>query len=159
METHLKPAKEILLVEDDAGDAELTVAALETNGAEGITVVRDGVQALDYIHRREEFAARAAGQPALILLDLKMPKLSGPEVLRQLKANPETRSIPVVILSSSREPRDLELCYQIGANAYVVKPVEYQQFVETVRVLRQFWLTMNELPSMKQTPIQPLGQA
>ncbi len=143
-------SREILLVEDDAGDAELTVAALETNGAEDIRVVRDGVQALDYIYRREQFAGRPDRQPALILLDLKMPRLNGAEVLKQLKSDPKTRPIPVVILSSSREPRDLEQCYRIGVNAYIVKPVEYQRFVDSMRVLQDFWLRMNELPPLIQ---------
>ncbi len=148
MEPRVRPAREILLVEDDAGDAELTVAALENGTPQEISVVHDGVEALDYIYRRQEFAQRPAGQPALILLDLKMPKLDGHTVLRQLKSDPGTRSIPVVVLSSSREPRDLELCYHLGVNAYVVKPVEYRQFVDTMHVLRQFWLTINELPPM-----------
>ncbi len=143
-------SREILLVEDDAGDAELTVAALETNGAEDIRVVRDGVQALDYIYRREQFAGRPDRQPGLILLDLKMPRLNGAEVLKQLKSDPKTRPIPVVILSSSREPRDLEQCYRIGVNAYIVKPVEYQRFVDSMRVLQDFWLRMNELPPLIQ---------
>ncbi len=143
----MKSIRRILLVEDDIADAELTRAALGSPPEEELVVLNDGVQALDYLSSRNEFAGRPPGQPALILLDLKMPRLSGEAVLQQLKEQAETRCVPVVILSSSREPRDLEACYQMGVNAYIVKPVQFRQFVETMQVVKRFWIELNELPT------------
>jgi CheY-like chemotaxis protein len=139
--------KRVLLVEDDPKDIELTLTALDGyNLANEVVIARDGVEALDYLYRRGTFAERPAGQPVVILLDLKMPKLDGIQVLRQLKADEQMRLIPVVILTSSRESRDLEECYRLGVNAYVVKPVRFADFVEAVRQIGVFWALINELP-------------
>jgi CheY-like chemotaxis protein len=139
--------KRILLVEDDPKDIELTVTALsEYNLANDIVIVRDGVEALDYIYCREAFAARSDGNPVVILLDLKMPRLDGLQVLRQLKSDERTRFIPIVILTSSRESQDLEECYHFGANAYVVKPVHFKEFAEAVKGIGVFWALINEPP-------------
>jgi CheY-like chemotaxis protein len=140
--------KRILLVEDDSMDLELTLGALKNRKlVNEIAVARDGVEALDYLYRREAFAQRAEGDPVVILLDLKMPKLDGIQVLRQIKADSNLRSIPVCILSSSREPRDLEECYQLGANAYVVKPVRFDKFVDAVKEIGVFWALINKPPT------------
>lgn len=139
--------KRILLVEDDPKDIELTLTVLdEYSLANEVVTVRDGVEALDYLYRRGDFAQRPAGNPILILLDLKMPRLDGVEVLRQLKADEQLRCIPVVILTSSRESYDLEECYRLGGNAYVVKPVHFADFVEAVRQIGVFWALINEPP-------------
>ena len=139
--------KRILLVEDDPKDVELTLNALdEYNFANKVEVVRDGVEALDYLFRRESFAERPAGNPVVILLDLKMPKLDGIQVLQQLKADEQMRLIPVVVLTSSRESRDLKECYQLGVNAYVVKPVRFHKFVEAVKQIGIFWALINDPP-------------
>jgi CheY-like chemotaxis protein len=139
--------KRILLVEDDPKDIELTLAALdEYNLANEIVVARDGVEALDYLYRREAFKQRPAGNPVVILLDLKMPKLNGVQVLQQLALDEQLRLIPVVILTSSRESRDLEECYKLGANAYVVKPVRFTEFIEAVKQIGIFWALINEPP-------------
>ena len=139
--------KRILLAEDDPKDIELTLNALgEHNLANDVQVVRDGVEALDYLYRRGEFADRPDGNPVLILLDLKMPRMSGVEFLRQIKSDETMRTIPVVILTSSRESRDLETCYQLGVNAYVVKPVKFSDFIEAVKGIGVFWALINEPP-------------
>ncbi len=139
--------KRILLVEDDRQDAELTLIALgEHNLANEIALARDGVEALDYVYRRGAFAERPEGNPVVILLDLKMPKLDGLQVLRQLKADPKTCFIPVVILTSSRESRDLDECYHLGVNAYVVKPVRFSDLVDSVKGIGLFWALINEPP-------------
>lgn len=139
--------KRILLAEDDPGDVELTLTALaEYNLANEIVVVRDGVEALDYVYRRGPFADRPAGNPVVILLDLKMPRLDGLQVLRQLKADDALRRIPIVALTSSRENYDLAECYRLGVNAYVVKPVRFTEFVEVVKSLGVFWALINEPP-------------
>lgn len=143
----MRPAKRILLVEDDPKDIELTLAALaEHNMANAVEVARDGVEALDYLHRRGSFAQRPPGNPVVIMLDLKMPRLDGVEVLRQLKADEQLRLIPVVILTSSRESLDLEACYRLGVNAYVVKPVRFVEFVEVVKEIGTFWILVNQPP-------------
>jgi CheY-like chemotaxis protein len=143
----LTPLRTILLAEDSANDVELTLAALQENRvANQVVVVRDGAEALDYLYRRHGFADRLPGHPALVLLDLKMPKVDGLEVLRQLKADPALKSIPVVMLTSSREESDLVRTYDLGVNAYVVKPVAFADFVEAVKTLGQFWGVVNELP-------------
>lgn len=139
--------KRILLVEDDPKDIELTLTALdEYNLGNGIVVVRDGVEALDYLYSRGSYSHRSFGNPVVILLDLKMPRMDGIEVLRQLKADEQMCSIPIVILTSSRESRDLEKCYQLGVNAYVVKPVQFGEFVEAVKQIGVFWALLNEPP-------------
>ncbi len=143
----MEPLKRILLVEDDPQDVELTILALsEYNLANEIVAVRDGVEALDYVYRRGAFAQRPAGNPVVILLDLKMPRLNGVEVLKQLKTDAQLRLLPVVILTSSRESRDLEECYRLGVNAYVVKPVRFSAFLEAVQGLGLFWALLNEPP-------------
>lgn len=144
--------KRILLVEDDPKDVELTLTALsEHNLANEIVVARDGVEALDYLYRRDAFALRPEGNPVVILLDIKMPRIDGLQVLKQLKTDEQMRLIPVVILTSSRESRDLEECYQLGVNAYVVKPVRFTEFAEAVKGIGVFWALINEPPpgSMK----------
>jgi two-component system, response regulator len=139
--------KRILLVEDSSGDAELVLRALEAyHLADEVDHVRDGVEALDYLYRRGDFAGRINGQPALVLLDLKMPRVDGFEVLRQIKGDPDLKMIPVVIMTSSREERDLLATYQKGVNAYVVKPVKFHQFVDAVKQVGAFWAILNESP-------------
>lgn len=139
--------RHILLAEDNPHDVELTLAALRENHlANEVVVVRDGAETLDYLHRRNGFATRGGGPPALVLLDLKMPKVDGIEVLRQVKSDPAMRSIPIVVLTSSREEQDLVKSYDFGVNAYVVKPVDFQEFVQAVKVLGGFWAVLNEPP-------------
>lgn len=139
--------KRILLVEDSARDAELALDALAANHlANNVVHVRDGADALDYLHRRGQFANRSNGQPAVVLLDLKMPKVDGLEVLRQMKSDPHLKVIPVVIMTSSREEGDLLRSYELGVNAYVVKPVRFQEFVEAVKQVGAFWAVINEPP-------------
>lgn len=143
----METIKRILLVEDDPKDIELTLDALgEHNLANTIVVARDGVEALDYLYRRDAFAQRPQGNPVVILLDIKMPRLDGLQVLRHLKADEHLRFIPIVILTSSRESRDLEECYRLGANAYVVKPVRFTEFVEAIKQIGVFWALINEAP-------------
>ena len=108
--------------------------------------VRDGADALDYLYRRGQFAGRPAGKPALVLLDLKMPKVDGLEVLRQIKGDPALKTIPVVVMTSSREEQDLLNSYQLGVNAYVVKPVQFHEFVDAVKQVGGFWAVINEAP-------------
>ncbi len=140
--------KHILLAEDNAADVELTLEALRANHVVNeIIVVRDGAQALDYLYRRNSYADRSGGRPALVLLDLKMPKVDGIEVLRQIKADPALKPIPVVVLTSSREEQDLVQTYDLGVNAYVVKPVDFHEFIDAVRAIGGFWAVVNELPA------------
>ncbi|MDB5857098.1 MAG: response regulator with CheY-like receiver domain and winged-helix DNA-binding domain [Ramlibacter sp.] len=137
----------ILLVEDDPKDVELTLEALsEYNLANEVVVVRDGVEALDYLYGRGGFQARAGGSPAVVLLDLKLPKVNGLEVLRQIKSDPDLNMVPVVVLTSSREEKDVVASYKLGVNAYVVKPVEFHQFVNAIKELGIFWAVVNEAP-------------
>ena len=139
--------KTILLAEDDPNDVELTLTALEEyNLANKVMVVRDGEEALDYLYRRGKFKARVNGNPIFMLLDLKMPKLNGIEVLRQMKADEKLKMIPIIVLSSSREAPDLAECYQLGVNAYVVKPVDFHDFIKAVKELGVFWAAINEPP-------------
>jgi CheY-like chemotaxis protein len=143
----LTAVRTILLAEDNENDVELTLAALRSNRvANDVIVVRDGAEALDYLYRRNSFADKGFEQPALILLDLKMPKIDGLEVLRQIKNDAALKTIPVVMLTSSREETDLFRTYDLGVNAYVVKPVEFTSFMEAVKVLGQFWAVINESP-------------
>jgi CheY-like chemotaxis protein len=141
---------EILLVEDNPNDVELAMHALKKhNLANRIQVVRDGAEALDYIFARGAFEHRDINQtPRLTLLDLKLPKVDGLEVLRQIKADPRTRKTPVVILTSSREERDVVESYNLGVNSYILKPVDFQQFSEAVRTIGLYWLLLNQPPSV-----------
>jgi CheY-like chemotaxis protein len=142
----VKPGR-ILLVEDDPNDVELTLAALaEKNLANDVFVVSDGEEALDYLYRRKAYEAREMDDPALMLLDLKLPKVSGMEVLERIKNNPTLKTIPVVVLTSSQEEQDLMRSYSLGTNAYVVKPVDFQDFVEAVSELGLFWIVTNHPP-------------
>lgn len=139
--------KRILLAEDNADDVELTLAALEENGlASQVMVLRDGSEVLDYFYHRGDFAARPVGNPCVLLLDVKMPKVSGLEVLRVLKRDEKLRAMPVVMWTSSREEGDLIQSYELGANAYVVKPMEFAQFAQAVKYLSFFWISINEPP-------------
>lgn len=140
--------KSILLVEDHARDVELTLTALaEHNLANEVIVARDGAEALDYVYRRGDFERRPVGNPAVILLDIKMPKVDGLEVLRELKSNDRTKAIPIVMLTSSREERDLVESYQLGVNAYVVKPVNFHDFTDAIKEVGVFWAIINEPPA------------
>jgi CheY-like chemotaxis protein len=137
----------ILLVEDDPKDVELTLEALgDYNLANEVIVTRDGEQALDFLYCRGKFAARAKGNPAVLLLDLKLPKVDGLEVLTQVRSDAKLKLIPVVVLTSSREERDMMGSYQLGVNAYVVKPVDFHEFVNAVKELGIFWAVINEPP-------------
>jgi CheY-like chemotaxis protein len=139
--------KRIMLAEDNANDIELTMTALRENHVlNEVVVVRDGAEALDYLFKRRAHANRSGGNPAVLLLDLKMPKIDGVEVLRQVKADPQLRTIPVVVLTSSREEQDLVRTYDLGVNAYVVKPVDFIEFVDAVKLLGGFWAVVNEPP-------------
>jgi two-component system response regulator len=141
---------EILLVEDNPQDVELALHALRKhNLANHIQVVRDGAEALDYMFARGSFHQRDINQiPRVVLLDLKLPKVDGMEVLRQIKADPRTRKIPVVVLTSSREERDVVESYNLGVNSYILKPVDFQQFTEAVRTIGLYWLLLNEQPKV-----------
>ncbi len=137
----------ILLVEDDPNDVELTLSALRENHlANEVVVTRDGEEALDYLYRRGAYESREEGNPAVMLLDLKLPKVDGLEVLEQIKGDPKLRHMPVVMLTSSREERDLVRSYQLGVNAFVVKPVGFEQFFEAIKDLGMFWAVLNEPP-------------
>jgi len=138
---------QILLAEDSLNDIELTKEALSgQNLANEIDVVRDGQEALDYLYKAGEYAGRESGDPAVILLDLKLPRVDGLEVLRKVKGDPALRHVPVVMLTSSREERDLVESYRLGVNAYVVKPVDFRQFVDAVRETGVFWAVLNRVP-------------
>ena len=139
--------RRILLAEDNANDVELTLSALQSHHvANEVIVVRDGVEALDYLFRRGPFSGRDADDPGLMLLDLKMPKMDGLEVLRHVKADARLRRLPIVVLTSSREESDVVRSYDLGVNAYVVKPVKFSDFVEAVHTLGAFWAVLNEMP-------------
>jgi CheY-like chemotaxis protein len=139
--------RHILLAEDNANDVELTLAALKTNHVlNEVTVTRDGAETLDYLLRRNAYADRVGDNPVLMLLDLKMPKVDGLEVLKQVKSNDHLKSIPIVVLTSSREEQDVVASYDRGVNAYVVKPVDFHDFVEAVKLLGGFWAVVNEPP-------------
>ena len=137
----------ILMVEDDPKDVELTMTALEGyNLANEVIVTRDGEEALDYLYRRGKYTTRSSDHPAVILLDLKLPKIDGLEVLRQVKSDDTLKMIPVVVLTSSREENDLVSSYKLGVNAYVVKPVDFHEFVNAIRELGVFWAVINAAP-------------
>ena len=139
--------RRVLLAEDNSRDAELTLEALsESRFANKVDVVRDGAEAWDYLARQGKFADREPGNPAVVLLDLKMPKMDGLEVLRRMRATQSLRVTPVVMLTSSREERDVVESYQLGVNAYVVKPVAFQEFIAAVKQVGLFWAVLNEAP-------------
>ncbi len=143
----------ILLVEDNPRDLELTLAALaKCQLANSIVVARDGAEALDYLYVRGAHAARPPGDPAVVLLDLKLPKIDGLEVLERVKTDPHQRQIPVVMLTSSREERDLLKSYELGVNAFVVKPVDFNAFFEAIQDLGMFWAILNEPPPRSRSP-------
>lgn len=143
----MKSLNRILLVDDSARDTELALDALsEHNLTNEIVTVRDGAEALDYLFCRGAYAGRDGPQPAVVLLDLKMPKVDGIEVLRQVKADPVLRRIPVVVMTSSREEKDLLDSYNLGVNAYVVKPVQFHEFVDAMKQVGGFWALLNEAP-------------
>jgi CheY-like chemotaxis protein len=145
----MRSLKPILLVEDNLNDIELVMDALRRNNiANKIVSARDGGEALDYLYRRGEFAGREGDDPVFLLLDLKMPKVDGLEVLRQIKSDQKLQMIPVVMLTSSKEESDLVKSYRLGVNSYVVKPVDFGQFVEVIRQLGLFWAVINEPPPM-----------
>lgn len=139
---------EVLLVEDNPSDAELTVRALKKrNLANKLFHVKDGAEAIDFVFAQGEFINRTVENgPKVVLLDLKLPKVDGIEVLRQIKSDERTKKIPVVVMTSSREDRDLATCYDLGVNGYVVKPVEFEDFVRAVSDLGFYWLLLNETP-------------
>ena len=137
----------ILMVEDDPKDVELTLTALgDYNLANEVIVTRDGEQALDYLYYRGDYKTRSSGNPAVMLLDLKLPKVDGLEVLKQIKSDGELRMIPVVVLISSKEEKDMVASYTLGVNAYVVKPVDFHEFVNAIKELGVFWAVINEPP-------------
>lgn len=137
----------ILLVEDDPKDVELTLTALEDyNLANEVVVAADGEEALDYLYCREKYRARASENPAVLLLDLKLPKVDGLEVLKQIKSDEKFRMIPVVVLTSSHEEKDMVASYKLGVNAYVVKPVDFHEFVNAIKELGVFWAVINQPP-------------
>lgn len=139
--------KPILLVEDNPDDLDLALRALaKTNLANEVVVVRDGEQALHYLMRKGDFANRTQGNPAVVLLDLKLPKIDGIEVLERIKAEENLRTVPVVMLTSSKMETDLARAYKLGVNAYVVKPIHFAEFIEAVRELGVFWAVLNEPP-------------
>lgn len=147
--------RRILLVEDSPRDAEMALNALSAHQlANQVVHVRDGAEALDYLYRRAEFAGRSDSQPAVVLLDLKLPKVDGLEVLRQIKGDPELKMIPVVMMTSSRKERDLVQSYALGVNAYVVKPVKFSDFVEAVKQVGGFWAVVNEVPPPGPWPVK-----
>ena len=140
--------KMILLVEDSTNDVELTIKALANHHlANEVAVVRDGEEALDYLYRRGLYSERVAGNPAVILLDLKLPKVSGLEVLRQIRSDDHLKQIPVVVLTSSQEEADRTKSYDLGVNAYVVKPIDFHRFVDAVKIVGVFWAVLNEPPA------------
>ena len=138
---------DILLAEDSDTDGEMTLRALRKKGiTNNLTWVRDGEEALDFIYHRGSYAERSNRHPKLVLLDLKMPRVDGIDVLRQIKADPNTKSIPVVVLTSSAQDRDVIDSYQLGVNSYIVKPVDFDQFFEVVSTLGLYWAVMNKVP-------------
>ena len=142
--------RKILLVEDNANDVELTLAALnEYHLVNDVDVVRDGEEALDYLYKRGKYETRETLEPAVVLLDLKLPKVDGLEVLEKIKADENLKTVPVVMLTSSREEQDLVRSYQLGVNAYVVKPVEFGEFMNALKELGLFWAVINQLPPRK----------
>jgi CheY-like chemotaxis protein len=149
----MRIVRPILLAEDNARDAELTLAALESHHlANRVVVVRDGQELLDYLRCREKYAGREPVMPAVVMLDLKMPRIGGLEALAVIRKDPLLKDLPVVILTSSREEKDLVESYRLGVNAYVVKPVHFEEFFEAVRTLGVFWAVLNEPPPPNGSP-------
>ena len=145
----MQTLKRILLAEDNPNDIELTLEAFaEAKIANEIVVVRDGAEALDYLLCQGKFEARADGNPILVLLDLKMPKVNGLEVLAQIRQNPNLKRLPIVMVTASREEQDLVKSYDLGVNAYVVKPVGFTEFTEAIKQIGAFWAILNEAPPM-----------
>ena len=139
--------KTILIVDDSRNDVELAIAALtEKNFANEIVVAEDGVEALDFLYKRGKYAGDLNGSPAVILLDIKMPRMNGIEVLKHIRSNPDFKLIPVIMLTSSNEEKDLIESYKLGANSYVVKPVDIIQFIEAIKILGQYWAVINQPP-------------
>lgn len=139
--------KTILLAEDNPNDVELTLAALsENNLANRVEIAKDGVEVIDYLQSEGKYKHRKKGNPAVILLDIKMPRMDGIEVLEHIRKEPSLKMIPVVMLTSSREEPDLKRCYELGVNAYVVKPVDFKEFMDAVKQLGVFWALINEIP-------------
>lgn len=142
-------AIDFLLIEDNPNDVELALHVFEKHKlANRVLVLRDGVEALDYLFSMGEHEGQAVPRPRSILLDLKLPRVEGLEVLRRIKADPRTHSIPVVVMTSSREERDIVESYRLGVNSYIVKPVDFDQFKEAVRILGLYWLVLNQPPSL-----------
>jgi CheY-like chemotaxis protein len=140
--------KRILIVDDNPKDVELTISALaEKNLANEVVVAEDGVEALDYLYRRGKYENEIS-YPAVIMLDIKMPRMDGIEVLKHIRSDPKFQFLPVIMVTSSREEKDLIESYKLGANSYVVKPVDIVQFIEAIKVLGQYWAVINELPPM-----------
>lgn len=149
--------KPILLVEDNPNDLELALIALSKSQlANQVVVVRDGVEALDYLRRRGEHAGRQGGNPAVVLLDLKLPKMDGLEVLKEVRATEALKSLPVVMLTSSKEEQDLVRSYALGVNAYVVKPVDFTEFLRAIADLGIFWAVVNEPPPGSHRYVKPV---
>lgn len=148
--------KPILLVEDNPNDIELTLIALSKSQlANQVVIVRDGVEALDYLHRRDVHAERTPGNPAIVLMDLKMPRKDGLEVLGEMRATEHLKSVPVVMLTSSKEERDVVQSYESGVNGYVVKPVDFSEFLRTISDLGLFWAVINEPPPGSRRYVKP----
>ena len=153
MDTEMGNIKSILLVEDDPQDVELTLAALEEyHLANKVAVVDNGAEALDYLYHRGRFKNRAGGNPIVVVLDNKMPKVSGLEVLRAIKQDPRTRPVPVVVMTSSREQRDMVEGYRLGVNSYIQKPIDFDQFQTIIRDLGYYWLVVNRSPPPEAFP-------
>lgn len=151
--------KRILLVEDHENDIEMTLEALaEHNLMNQVDIARDGAEALDYLFSRGAYASRTSGLPVAVLLDVKLPKLSGIEVLREIRQEPKLSHLPVVMLTSSREEPDLRRSYELGCNAYVVKPVDFPQFAQALKLVGCFWAVLNEPPpsGLDQAPKPPV---
>lgn len=139
--------KTILLAEDNPQDVELTIEALSAHKlANNVVSVKDGVEAMEYLRCEGKFKSRMKGNPAVILLDIKMPRMDGIEVLSEIRSDEKLKTIPIVMLTSSREEPDLKKCYEIGVNAYVVKPVNFKDFIDAVKEIGFFWALLNELP-------------
>lgn len=150
--------KPILLVEDNPNDLDLTLRALaRTNLANEVVVTRDGEEAMQYLHREGAYQSRLPGNPAVVLLDLKLPKLDGIQVLERIRGNATLRTVPVVMLTSSKEETDLARSYALGVNAYVVKPLNFKDFLEAVRELGVFWAVLNEPPPGSHRTARPKG--
>ena len=139
--------KTILLAEDNSKDIELTLEAMaENNLGNQVIIVKDGIETMEYLRREGKYKLRNAGNPCVILLDIKMPRMDGIEVLRNIRSDDRLKKIPVVMITSSREEKDLINTYELGVNAYVVKPVSFQQFIDAVKQIGSFWAVLNELP-------------